>query len=64
MAFTPRVGIRIAVFANGQSVQSTIAPRRPSPVDELGKAGLQSCRPYSLPVDMVTARREEVNIEK
>jgi len=34
------------VFANGQSVQSTVVPRRPSPVYGLGKARLQSYRPW------------------
>ena len=34
------------MFANGQSVQSTVVPRRPGPVDGLGKAGLQSYRPW------------------
>jgi len=42
MAFRPGY----AVFANGQSVQSTVVPRRPSPVDGLGKARLQSYRPW------------------
>jgi len=35
-----------SVFANGQSVQSTVVPRRPSPVGGLGKARLQSYRPW------------------
>ena len=35
----------VAVFASGQSVQSTVVPRLPSPVGEWSKVRLQSYRP-------------------
>ena len=53
--------VRLSVFANGQSVQSTVVPRWPSPVGGLGKARLQSYRPWEQQFGLTIVRLQSAH---